>query len=183
MLRKSIIGFFLLNVFSAVAIAQDISSIFGVVELGKPLNIEKCIKKNSYQIKKSCIDEWGNLQIPENERPKWLNDEKYRDDAIRVKINNEVCVGVNVITSGLEVQYEVLKILEKKYGKSEVNELIEKTNAYGAKIKSIFAIWSNEKVGIAFEGVTKDINAGLITINTNEYIEEMQSIESKKKEL
>jgi hypothetical protein len=180
---KCILFLFSTLIFSS-AQAQDESVIFGDVELGKPLRVEKCLKKYDLysSTKNNCIDDFNNLHFPTDERPKWLQWGRYANYSVEVKMFNDVVGAVEMTTSGSSVQNEVLQILTNKYGKPDLNQLSEKSNAYGAKMNSIEASWNKNNLLVYFSGVTA-VNSGRITISTKEYIDYVKSKEVKKKEL
>ena len=171
---------------TSIAQVKDEDIIFGDVELGKSLKIEKCTAKDELysSSKNNCYDELGEyyLHFPSQERPIWLQWGRYAPYAVQIKLFNEIVGSVVMTTSGVTVQNEVLRILTNKYGNPEVNKTTEKSNAYGAKMNSIEATWTKNNIVISFSGVDS-ANSGHVEISTKDYLAYMKSKEVKKKEL
>lgn len=187
MKKARLLIFLIFTIQSTVSRAQDENTIFGDIELGKPLKLEKCIKEYDLYsgTKNNCyalgID--GNyLRFPNQERPKWLQWGKYAEYAVVIKIFNEQVGAVEMTTSGLAVQNDVLQTLIGKYGEPDTNKLIEKTNGYGAKMSSIEASWRKETILVYFSGITS-VNSGRVIISTKDYLAYTKSKEVKKREL
>jgi len=91
-------------------------------------------------------------------------------------------VGARIMTAGTDVQAEVLRLLEKKYGKPHQLSQKEVQNVAGARFTSIVALWNwPSRLRVSFLGIDRRFDLGTVEIYSSTYLTKARS-QSKQKQ-
>ena len=147
------------------------------ISFNEPLVVEKCegyVNKNICSFKNDdgsfkYDNLWKgksiNIFIPNNTA---ISDLARNGISIHLK-ENDIVERISFGTRGYDFQYEILKILMKKYGKPNTKNKKLMRNAFNTKYEVISASWQLRDVEVNFKGVeADDPDWGSVTIYTND---------------
>lgn len=167
----------LLALFATAANAEGVQ-VFGF-ELGKPLSLPECpyktfgsSPKKMYEIlvQETCYwdtekDRRSGIPVKrivfsQKESPAIVKN--WQIEAIE---SNDILVGFEFLTAGIESQDLVLSQLTQKFGKPESLTKRSVQTKFGATFGAVDASWKYGDVSVSFNGTTDRIDFGRVTID------------------
>lgn len=177
MIGRVSLCFALLAMLANSALAASFT-VFGI-ELGKPLSLPECARKESYgistyvsQVDAACFKNYQNPYMYGGHTVRWVlfpDGEKPSIVSGGVVVAFEVggtVEGIEFDTNGIESQGSVMEALVGKFGKPKNVVKHNVQSIGGAKFDSVFATWAVSGVAVQFFGTLSRLDTGRVIINT-----------------
>ncbi len=176
-------GRFMLGCFAMAAATSASAADFIGIELGKPLDMVRCVTFSYSDPAVYLKPGYGKQPI----YPCWVPQADKRDTVVRatgmyvVIVQADVPEGISMLmpilfdgsaevvvadTRGLAVQEGLATALAKKFGEPTKHSVEHRSNAFGATFPSIKAEWLLPDARVEFNGVNGNVKNGRITIMT-----------------
>lgn len=121
------------------------------------------------------------ILLPTRDIPGYLNFNRSAFSDITISVIDGKVENITLFTNGASSQDEALAALVKKFGKPKQNKEVVLQNSFGAKRLGYSAIWVKGDTTVLFDGITYDINNGLIDISTKKYLVRKKEWVTKEK--